>query len=211
MTPLLLVLAAIPVQDCISADFDPGAVSAEEAFRSGTRSALEEVWNPDWGRGIAILSTSDSSGLRVRAHLESGDSNDTSRIAALLDDGLVVSVAKEEPLRLLIHDGDDFVFRTVRQFTTCAPRFRNRSGVANQLGRIGRRLRVSQTLVIRARLWIDVEGRVGPVEIEQSSGSIEVDAAVLEAARGWRFEPARNEGIPVAVWLAFPITLRAPG
>ncbi len=59
-----------------------------------------------------------------------------------------------------------------------------------------------------ATVWIfvDSDGVVKDTKVKDSSGSDELDAAALAAARDFEFTPAENNGEPVAVWVAVPIT-----
>ena len=54
-------------------------------------------------------------------------------------------------------------------------------------------------------LNIDASGSVADATVQKSSGFAEVDAAALRVARQMRFSPARNKGVPTAVWVAQPI------
>lgn len=206
----LAALALLP-QQCVSDEFEPGATSIEQAFGPSIQERLLERWNPAWGRALAIVSNSDSIGLRVRAYSENGDSADMAEIVTVLHDALAVDVPADEPLRLLLHDGFEFAPRAVAEFTTCAPKIKNRTALGRELGEVARRFRIRETKVLRVMLWIDIEGRATEARLDQSSGAFDLDAAVLDVARGWSFEPAQNEGIPVPVWLRFPITLQTSG
>jgi len=55
------------------------------------------------------------------------------------------------------------------------------------------------------RLSIDATGRVASAELVESSGSASLDAAALDAARGWRFEPATLDGRPCPSSLRIPV------
>lgn len=61
-----------------------------------------------------------------------------------------------------------------------------------------------------ATIWFFVErdGTLGKVQIQQSSGHPALDEAALDVARTIRFSPARNGEDPVPVWVAFPITFQ---
>jgi protein TonB len=62
---------------------------------------------------------------------------------------------------------------------------------------------------VRLRLLVRETGAVGDIQVAVSSGRPELDAAAVEAARGWRFEPARRDGIAIAstvlIWIAFVV------
>jgi TonB family protein len=209
MIPLLFLTLLAPAQECRSSEFDPGPLSMEQAFREGTDADVRGAWDRGWGRAVASLSYSDSTGLRVRVYSEEGDSAEMASIAGILDESLIVQLREDEPLRLLIHDGSDFDLRTVDEFTTCSPQIRDRLTAANDLREVVRGRNIRETTVLRPWVRVDVDGRVVEARLDQGSGSFSLDAAVLDLVRGWRFEPARNEGIPVMVWVAFPVTLRA--
>lgn len=55
-------------------------------------------------------------------------------------------------------------------------------------------------------VYIDETGAPQDLRIHQSSGHQALDDAALRVAAAVRFTPARKEGAPVAVWVAFPIT-----
>lgn len=74
------------------------------------------------------------------------------------------------------------------------PRFPAR---ARSLGQSGR---------VVVAFVVDIDGSVQDVSIVESTPSGVFDDAVLEAVRGWRFEPARHEGNPVAVRVRQPLT-----
>ncbi len=62
---------------------------------------------------------------------------------------------------------------------------------------------------VRLRVTVRADGAAGRVEIAASSGRAELDAAALEAARQWRFLPARRNGEPIEsvalIWVAFVV------
>lgn len=51
--------------------------------------------------------------------------------------------------------------------------------------------------VVTVRLHISATGRVEDVEVLRGSGHAALDAAAEQAVRGWRFRPARQDGLPV--------------
>jgi TonB family protein len=60
---------------------------------------------------------------------------------------------------------------------------------------------------VRLRLVVRADGTVGAVAIVVSSGHADLDAAAREAARAWRFLPARRDGVAidsvVLIWVRF--------
>ncbi|HVJ38263.1 MAG TPA: energy transducer TonB [Stenotrophomonas sp.] len=64
---------------------------------------------------------------------------------------------------------------------------------------------------VTARLQVDAQGRVSDAEIVGRSGDRdrELDRAVLNTVRGWRFEPAVHDGRAVATTVQLPVEFRA--
>jgi len=58
------------------------------------------------------------------------------------------------------------------------------------------------------RVHVETDGRVGDIAVQQSAGHAELDRAAADAVRQWRFEPARNEAGPVAMWVLIPVEFR---
>ena len=61
------------------------------------------------------------------------------------------------------------------------------------------------TGTVKVGLDIDDTGRVTAVDVRHSSGNKDLDAAALEAARRWRFNPAIENGVAVASRIEMPI------
>jgi len=66
------------------------------------------------------------------------------------------------------------------------------------------RRRVSGTVLLR--VVIDAEGKVKDARVIR--GIPELDAAALDAIKGWRFAPARKAGQPVQVTADAPVTFK---
>lgn len=62
---------------------------------------------------------------------------------------------------------------------------------------------------VRLRLLVREDGAVGRVEVVVPSGRPGLDSAAAEAAAGWRFLPARRDGVPIAsivlIWVSFVV------
>ncbi|MDR7554012.1 MAG: TonB family protein [Armatimonadota bacterium] len=60
---------------------------------------------------------------------------------------------------------------------------------------------------VRLRLVVRADGTVGAAAVAVSSGHAALDAAALDAARAWRFLPARRDGVAidsvVLLWVLF--------
>lgn len=63
-----------------------------------------------------------------------------------------------------------------------------------------------------AQVWmfIDAQGVVTDVRINQASGHQALDDAALRVAGKFRFEPALNGEEPVGVWVSYPVTFGNP-
>jgi protein TonB len=66
-----------------------------------------------------------------------------------------------------------------------------------------RRRGVEGTVIIKA--YVTEQGRVEQVQVEQSSGHADLDAAAVEAVGRWRFEPARRGRQAVAMEVSIPV------
>ena len=58
------------------------------------------------------------------------------------------------------------------------------------------------------RVHVETDGRVDDVAVHESAGHRELDRAAADAVRQWRFEPARNDAGPVAMWVLIPVEFR---
>ena len=61
---------------------------------------------------------------------------------------------------------------------------------------------------IRVYFFIEADGTVGSVQIDQSSGHAALDDAALRVADVYRFSPAMNRDEAVPVWASFAITFQ---
>jgi len=62
--------------------------------------------------------------------------------------------------------------------------------------------------LVETKLYIDKLGAVSKVEITQSSGRQDLDNAALEAARQYKFTPAKMNGAAVNSWVSVPFQFR---
>lgn len=60
----------------------------------------------------------------------------------------------------------------------------------------------------RIYFFVDEDGAVEQVRLDESSGHEALDTAALNVAGAFRFSPALNDGEPVPVWVSFPITFQ---
>ena len=61
------------------------------------------------------------------------------------------------------------------------------------------------------RIEIDARGRVVSVTVVESSGHERLDQAAVAAARGWRFSPGTEDGVPALGTLEHRLTFRIEG
>jgi protein TonB len=61
---------------------------------------------------------------------------------------------------------------------------------------------------VTLKVLVTRDGAAASVALEKSSGSLQLDAAALEAVRHWRFVPARQGAQPVEAWVLVPIVFR---
>jgi protein TonB len=66
-----------------------------------------------------------------------------------------------------------------------------------------RRRGVEGTVTIKA--YVTEQGRVEQVQVEQSAGHADLDAAAVEAVGRWRFQPARRGRQAIAMWVSIPV------
>lgn len=68
-----------------------------------------------------------------------------------------------------------------------------------------RALRRGQTGTVTLRVRVGVDGVPEAVTVAQGSGSRDLDRAAVNAVRGWRFEPATQDGRPTTGVVNVPI------
>ncbi len=61
---------------------------------------------------------------------------------------------------------------------------------------------------VTLHVLVTAEGAPSRIELERSSGSRLLDAAAIEAVRGWRFQPARRGSQAVEDWVLVPLRFR---
>ncbi len=66
-------------------------------------------------------------------------------------------------------------------------------------------LRRGETGSATVRVQVDAEGKPGGVALIQRSGSRDLDRAAMEAVRKWRFQPAIEDGKPIAGSVDIPV------
>jgi protein TonB len=61
---------------------------------------------------------------------------------------------------------------------------------------------------VRVRALVAEDGRVVQALVARTSGDESLDEAAVRAVRGWRFEPARRDGVPTRAWASVPIEFK---
>lgn len=61
---------------------------------------------------------------------------------------------------------------------------------------------------VTLKVLVSAEGAPVRVELDQSSGSLPLDSAALDAVKGWRFVPARRGAQNVEGWVRVPVVFR---
>jgi protein TonB len=61
-------------------------------------------------------------------------------------------------------------------------------------------------------VWLSIEilpnGRVGKVQVDQSSGFVRLDESAVREARTWRMKPGMQDGVATSMWKRVPITFQ---
>ena len=72
--------------------------------------------------------------------------------------------------------------------------------------------RLGEEGTVRLNILVNPDGSVAQMEVAKSSGYPRLDRSAIETVQSsWKFEPARQGGMPVAAWVIVPIqfTLRS--
>lgn len=189
----------------------PGPVSFGELVDSAAFvRTFAERWDPAWGPVAAwITRLGESTDTRVLVYARM----DTAPRASLQDGlraHLVGLPVPPEGFSLVLSTNGIFEPHTVWRLNTCPPRPLNVEQVNDAL--TGLRDRFWNDLLVApfrtgVSVHVDEDGRVTDTRIHEPSRSADFDAEVEKAARRLRFDPARVEGVPMAVWFGFPMIM----
>jgi protein TonB len=72
--------------------------------------------------------------------------------------------------------------------------------------------RLGEAGTVRLNILVNPDGSVARLELAKSSGYPRLDRSAIDTVQSsWKFEPARQGGMPVAAWVIVPIqfTLRS--
>ncbi|RYZ51833.1 MAG: energy transducer TonB [Proteobacteria bacterium] len=95
--------------------------------------------------------------------------------------------------------GESITEATSNYLSNPAPRY---PPMSRRLGEEGK---------ILFKVFVDTEGKVKDITIQQTSGFKRLDEAALEAIRGWTFTPARKGEEKVAAWVIIPFVWSLKG
>ncbi len=59
--------------------------------------------------------------------------------------------------------------------------------------------------VVLLKVWVLESGKVGRIELEESSGYGVLDKAALKAVENWIFIPGKRNGMSISSWVTIPI------
>jgi TonB family protein len=69
-------------------------------------------------------------------------------------------------------------------------------------------IRANHAGTVILRVQVLENGRIGDVELVQSSGFPRLDESALREAKHWRMKPGTRDGVPVVMWKEVPITFQ---
>jgi len=69
-------------------------------------------------------------------------------------------------------------------------------------------IRANHAGTVIVRVQVLENGRIGDVELVQSSGFQRLDESALREAKRWRMKPGTRNGVPVVMWKEVPITFQ---
>jgi protein TonB len=65
--------------------------------------------------------------------------------------------------------------------------------------------RLGEQGTVQLRVFVNVDGSVGKLELKRSSGHPRLDQSAMSTVQNWRFVPARQGSQAVAAWVVVPI------
>ena len=66
--------------------------------------------------------------------------------------------------------------------------------------------RLGEQGVVQLRVFVNVDGSVGRLELRRGSGHPRLDQSAMSTVQHWRFVPARRGAEPVGAWVLVPIS-----
>lgn len=199
--------AQIPEQCIQHYEWEPSDQPLSTVMDSAAATErIEALWSDNWGHAHAYVSF-DTVAIRdsLYVFMDDGFPDAKHLIHTELRELLVPNGSADNTMRVFIGDERGPGLRSVAEFHTCAPEIVNRSRVLRVLGLLRPQTRVQP---IRLALRISREGEVLETRVEESSGDVDFDLRVANIVKAEaEFRPAYREGIPVSVWVAFPVSV----
>jgi TonB family protein len=142
----------------------------------------------------------------VRVWSETMSGSARSEIAASIRGAIVSAPTNSDQVYLLLADAQGPALRRVQELRRCAPVLLRERDTAREIAAEANQLGLQERHVVRIQLFVQEDGTVADVRIDQSSGNTSVDLAAGTVFRSARFTPAQIEGIAVPVWISVPVT-----
>lgn len=195
-------------------DLPPGPLPLAGAVDSaGLHRQLSDVLASGQGRVLARFVP--ASGLdpdSVSVLSASLAEQELARVRRAVAEAAVPGEADAAEVHLLLRDDGEIALRRVAGFQGCAPVMTGVDEVRRLMQEesrgLGRVLTGPTTVAVL--VYVEVDGRVGNLEIQRGSGITDVDLAAARVARQLLFVPAQVEGVPVPVWSAIPLSFGPP-
>lgn len=223
--PLLLLLCAVcPASLAAQNSCQTASYPADLSLASRVDSAaFMGSINPSWfdGEQLALLlvrydSLGEPSSARVHSRSHQGLHPQSDSIAAAYLNAVRPGVS-ERAGALVLSKGSGLAPYFSESLERCQPKIKNVREMQDRVTQALRRMEpearrtMSRSGRFRASIWarVDTDGSVIETRIGQTSGNLAVDKAMYDAVSGGaEFEPGTIEGIPVSVWVRFPLTIR---
>jgi len=160
------------------------------------------------GSTLTVASLSFEGGVvdSVRVWSETMSDSAQSQIAASIRGAIVSAPTDSDPVHMLLADTQGPALRRVQELRRCAPVLLRERDTGREIAAEANRLGLQERHVVRIWLFVQEDGTVADVRIDQSSGNTNFDLAAGRVFQSARFTPAQIEGIAVPVWISVPVT-----
>lgn len=188
----------------------PDAAGVGELVDSAALQAgLEGIWRSGTKLAVASLSW-DSLGVPGEPLLGVADlaAPEVESLAAVVKGAMRAGRPSGSRGYLVLGEDGAVGIRRVARLGMCAPMLLNREEMVRRVSEAAGRVGVARYEMVRLYAWVQTDGTVGEVRIEESSGDARVDLAAARVLKEARFDPGRVQGAPVPVWVSFPVRLR---
>ena len=189
-------------------NLDPDSRSLSEFFDSAAvQRQVAELWPEGSGLVVASISLGEGDAAdSVNIWSEYLEGLTRSRLRRVLGTAGSRGTNVNERVYLFVGDERGPAIRRVARLGGCAPVLVQEEETARRISSEVRGLGLEQRRVVRLFVFVQADGRVGEVRVDESSGHSGADAAAARVFRAARFSPARVEGIATSVWIKLPIT-----